>query len=532
MLLAGPAAAEDASAFSWPGDNFSSVPAPAVLQNAKKADPGPKDAPQAATTIQSDDLWARIRGGFALAELDTPLVQDNEEWYANRPEYVRRMVERSRRYLYYIVDETERRGIPTEIALLPMIESAFNPKAYSRARASGIWQFIPSTGKNFGLQQDFWYDGRRDIPSATKAALDYLEKLYSMFGDWHLALAAYNWGEGSVARAIAKNQRAGLPTDYMSLKMPAETRSYVPRLLAVKHLIADPATFGTTLATLPNRPYFTTVTTAQNMDVKVAAKLAGIPVDEFESLNPGHNRPVIQAKGGKKLLLPVDKVEAFTANLDDYDKPLVSWQTYSAKKGERFDKIASHFGISLAHLKEVNDLGRGAKSHGQTLLVPAKGGNDNVQLAAATIQQEKAAEATTRTVTKKTAYTVKKGDTLASIARQFDVSVSDIKQWNKLKGGKLALKQKLTLQTETVVATKADRVKTVLAAAKPEQPTKSAKADKKSAKVAAKSTRYTIRKGDTLVGIARKFNVAVNDIQRWNNLPAKRLTPGTTVTMY
>lgn len=534
MLLAGSAGADDASAFSWPAATFTVAP-PAGLPVEKAEEPSASIPPTTAA-IQTDDLWERIRDGFALPELDTPLVQENEEWYANRPEYVRRMVERSRRYLYYIVDEVERRGMPTEIALLPMVESAFNPKAYSRARASGIWQFIPTTGKNFGLQQDFWYDGRRDIPSATKAALDYLEKLYAMFGDWHLALAAYNWGEGAVARAIAKNQRAGLPTDYLSLKMPPETRSYVPRLLAVKHLIMDPPSFGTTLAALPNRPYFTTVTTAQNMDVKVAAKLAGIPLDEFESLNPGHNRPVIRAKGGQQLLLPVDKVEEFTANLDDYNKPLVSWQTYVAKRGERLDRIASHFGITLAHLKEVNDLGRGNRSRGQTLLVPAKGGNDKVQLAAATIQQEKAEEASsTRTVTRKHSYTVRRGDTLASIAHKFDVSVAEIKHWNKLKGEKLALKQKLTLHTESVVAEKTDhkRVKTVLAAAdKPERSAKAEKAGKTRHAKAAKATRYTIRKGDTLAGIARRFNVAVNDIQRWNNLSAKHLTPGTTVTVY
>lgn len=540
MLLAGPAAADDPFMVNWPGANPSpAATTPSTAPQADKTDKADKtaapatDTPDpAANAAQPDDLWARIRSGFALPELDTPLVQDNEEWYANRPDYVRRMVERSRRYLYYIVDEVERRGIPTEIALLPMIESAFNPKAYSRSRASGIWQFIPSTGKNFGLQQDFWYDGRRDIPSATKAALDYLEKLYAMFGDWQLALAAYNWGEGSVARAIAKNQRAGLPTDYLSLNMPTETRNYVPRLLAVKHLIMDPASFGTTLASLPNRPYFTTVTTAKSMDVKVAAKLAGISVDEFESLNPAHNRPVIQAKGGKKILLPADKAETFTANLDDYDKPLVSWQTYAARRGERLDKIASHFGISLAHLKEINDLGRGNKSHGQTLLVPAKGGSDHIEVAAATLPQEKETEATSsRTVTRKHTYTVKRGDTLASIARQFDVSVAEIKHWNRLKGEKLTLKQKITVETETVVAAKSERVKTVLAA-KPEHE-RSAKAEKGSKHLkVAKSTRYVIRKGDTLAGIARKFNVAVNDIQRWNNLSARRLTPGTTVTMY
>ncbi len=547
LVMSGTAVADDA--FSWQDNDWGAANAgtsPAKSARAAKSAPSSTDAPETSAVVQSDDLWARVRSGFAMEELDTPLVKENEDWYVNRPDYVQRMVERSRRYLYYIVDEVERRGMPTEIALLPMIESAFNPKAYSHAHASGIWQFIPSTGKNFGLQQNFWYDGRRDIAAATNAALDYLQKLYDMFGDWSLALAAYNWGEGSVARAIAKNQRAGLPTDYLSLNMPAETRSYVPRLLAVKHLIADPSSFGMTLASIPNRPYFTTVTAPQSMDVKVAAKLAGISLDEFESLNPGHNRPIIHSQNGKKkLLLPVDKAENFNTNLDDYDKPLLSWKTYTPRRGERFDKIASHFGISLAKLKEVNDIGqRSLKASGQPLLVPAKdGGSDDGKLELAAAPSEKAMEsAPSRTVTRKQTYAVKKGDTLASIARRFDVSVTEIKHWNKLKGEKLALKQKLTIETETVAAAKSSgegkRVKTVLAAnektAAKEKPSKHAKADKAESRHAktAKATRYVVRRGDTLAGIARKFNVAVNDIQRWNNLSAKRLMPGTAVTVY
>ncbi|MGE5027802.1 MAG: transglycosylase SLT domain-containing protein, partial [Betaproteobacteria bacterium] len=250
----------------------------------------------AAEQGEPTDLWERIRNGFTLQEVDTPLVQSHVAWYANRPDYVRRMVERSQLYLYHIVEEVEKRGMPTEIALLPMIESAFNPKALSRSRASGIWQFIPSTGKDFGLKQDWWYDGRRDVTAATDAALDYLQKLHDMFDSWELALAAYNWGEGSVQRAIAKNQRMGLPTDYLSLKMPAETRNYLPKLMAVKRIVMDPEASGLTLASIPNRPYFATVTTKRHIDVAVAARLAEIPLQEFVSLNPAHNRPVINAK--------------------------------------------------------------------------------------------------------------------------------------------------------------------------------------------------------------------------------------------
>ena len=239
------------------------------------------------------DLWTRIRRGFVLGDLDGPLVKSAEDWYSARPDYVARMVERSRRYLYYIVVEVEKRGMPLEIALLPMIESAYNPMAYSVSRASGIWQFIPSTGKRYGMKQNWWFDERRDVVAATGGALDYLQTLYADFGDWYLALAAYNWGEGAVHRAIAANQKRGKPTDYLSLKMPAETRGYIPKLQAVKNIVSDPEHFDLSLADIPDAPYFTVVRTNRKMDVKAAAELAEMPLDEFLSLNPQHNRPVI-----------------------------------------------------------------------------------------------------------------------------------------------------------------------------------------------------------------------------------------------
>ncbi|MDD2720278.1 MAG: transglycosylase SLT domain-containing protein [Gallionella sp.] len=326
--------------------------------------------------IQSDDpkngdLLQHIRNGFAMNDLDSPLIATYEQWYADRPEYVARMMERASLYLYYISNEVERRGMPSEIALLPMIESAYNPIAYSPANAAGIWQFIPSTGKNFGLEQNWWYDGRRDIVSATTGALDYLQKLHDMFGDWELALAAYNWGEGSVTRAQERNRRRGLPTDYSSLKMPAETRGYVPKLLAIKNIIADPASFGLTLSPIANEPYFASVSTAKHMDVKLAAKLADISRDEFLALNPAHNRPVILQENSDYILLPMDKVETFLNNLEIYDKPLVTWQAYQAKKGEKLANLAPRFGLSLERLQKVN----GISSHthirtGDTLLVP------------------------------------------------------------------------------------------------------------------------------------------------------------------
>ncbi|MEO8343653.1 MAG: transglycosylase SLT domain-containing protein [Gallionella sp.] len=374
--------------------------------------------------LKARDLWPRIRNGFAMPELNTSLVARHEKWYVDHPDYFARMIDRSRRYLYYITEEVERRGMPSEIALLPMIESAFNPGAYSRSRASGIWQFMPSTGKKFGMQQNWWYDGRRDVINATNGALDYLQKLHDMFGEWDLALAAYNCGEGAVQRAQAHNRRLGLPTNYASLKLLKETRNYVPKLLAIKHIIGDPVKFSLALKDLPNQPYFATVATAKRIDVKLAAKLADISEEEFAALNPAHNRPVILQRSGDSILLPMDKVETFRTNLENYDKPLVSWQSYQPKKGERLDKLAPRFGLSLANLKSVNGItARGNISTGQTLLVPLNGAETENEFEAFNMHLAPADGRATR-------HIVRKGDTLGSIARRYHVRIAQLHQWN------------------------------------------------------------------------------------------------------
>ncbi len=392
------------------------------------------------------DLWVRIRGGFAMRDLDTPLVAKHEQWYANRPDYVARMTDRARRYLYYITGEVERRGMPSEIALLPMIESAFNPGAYSTSKASGIWQFIPSTGKSFGMQQNWWYDGRRDVVSATNGALDYLQKLHDMFGDWELALAAYNWGEGAVQRAQERNRKRGLPINYTSLKMPDETRNYVPKLLAVKNIIANPASFGLVLQDIPNEPYFTAVSTAKHIDVKLAAQLADISMEEFIALNPAHNRPVILQGNSDLILLPMDKVETFRANLEGYDKPLVSWQAYQPKKGERLDHLAPRFGLSVEKLKSVNGLGHNNVSTGQTLLVPINGEVSEADSEFSVFNMHLHPSQEGR-ATRSIRHTVRKGDTLASVARRYHVSIAALKNSNS------QLKQLKPGQTITVVQT-------------------------------------------------------------------------------
>ena len=476
------------------------------------------------------DLWDRIRDGFALEELDSPLVQNHVAWYTNRPDYMRRMVERSQLYLYHIVEEVEKRGMPTEVALLPMIESAFNPKAYSTSHASGIWQFIPSTGKHFGLEQNWWHDDRRDVMAATDAALDYLQKLHDMFDSWELALAAYNWGEGSVQRAIAKNRKKGLPTDYLSLTMPAETRNYLPKLMAVKQIIMDPAARNMALASIPNLPYFVSVTTTQNIDLAVAARLAEMPLQDFISLNPAYNRPVINAKGSRSLLLPVDKAGTFASNLESYGKPLVSWKSYTPTRGEKIDNVARRFSISVARLKEINSINRRSKlSAGQTLLVPLSR-NETTVSAFDEIAVEPE-EIETFSASTRLTYAVKKGDTLDGIAKRHKISAAQIKALNNLKSNRLEKGQKLVIRQEAYSTRKLAAVKgkpMKLAAASKAKPVKPA-----TAKSAKHSQRYyTVRRGDTVASIAKRFNVATNDIQRWNNISGKRsLTPGDKVTL-
>ena len=375
------------------------------------------------------DLWMRVRSGFAMRDLDSPLVARHEKWYASRPEYVARMTERARRYLHYITVEVERRGMPSEIALLPMIESAFNPGAYSTSRASGIWQFIPSTGRNFGMEQNWWYDGRRDVISATNGALDYLQKLHGMFGDWELALAAYNWGEGAVQRAQARNRKRGLPVNYTSLKMPGETRNYVPKLLAMKNIIADPASFGLVLQDIPDEPYFAAISTTKHIDVKLAAQLADISMEEFEALNPAHNRPVILQDSSDLILLPVGAAETFSANMENYDKPLVSWQPYQPKKGERLDRLAPRFGLSVEKLKSVNGLSRRARiSTGQTLLVPVNGEDSEADDEFAAFNMHLAP--TSNGDLHATRHIVRRGETLGGLARRYGVSIAQLKEWN------------------------------------------------------------------------------------------------------
>ncbi len=413
-----------------------SAKAPAA---ASLAIPDAFDDPE--VPLPDPDLWQRIRQGFVLEPLDTPLVHEHEAWYSSRPDYIKRFVDRGSRYLHHIVEEVEKRGMPTEVALLPVVESAFNPHAYSRSKASGLWQFIPSTGKNYGLAQDHWKDNRRDIVAATHAALNYLQRLYDMFGSWELAFAAYNCGEGCVGRAIAANQRKGLPTDYLSLKLPPETVNYVPKLVAVKNIVLAPAFYGIDLESIPDQPYFTTVEAPEKIDMKLAAKLAGMPEEEFVALNPAHNKPVAVAPTGQ-LVVPLDKADLFRENLENWDQPLVTWTTIQGKKGESIHAIAKRYGLSGNSLRQVNNLHvnkNGRLTASQPILVPGRA-KAATQVAAAkpaaVPEPARAAAPAPASPAPQRAgnsfYTVKAGDTLYGIARQFGRAVPDLLQLNNL----------------------------------------------------------------------------------------------------
>jgi membrane-bound lytic murein transglycosylase D len=396
--------------------------------------------PRIDRTLRQDDVWQRIRDGFAMPDLAGTLVAEKTAWYVARPDYLKRVFERSRRYLYHIVEEIEKRGLPTELALLPMVESSFNPMAYSRAHASGLWQFIPGTGKRYELTQNWWYDGRRDIVDSTAAALEYLKDVYDMHGDWHLALASYNWGENAVARALEKNRREGKPLDYASLTMPAETRHYVPKLQALKNIIASPALFGIDLDPIPNSPYFAEVTKTRDIDVRLAAQLAEMSVEEFVALNPGFSRPVIRADLTPRIVLPADRVDVFHENLTKHDdKALVSWRTYQPRRGESLESIARQFGVSLAQLREVNGITPRARAMPAVLVVPT-GARETGRLPI--MYAPPIPLAGPRTFV----HTVKSGETLPSIAARYRVKVQDLRRWNKI--GRLSVGQKLVVQTK------------------------------------------------------------------------------------
>lgn len=427
-------------------------------------------SPTVAALEPPADLWARIRGGFKMQDLDSDLVRRHEQWYATRPDYLQRMTDRSRKYLFHIVEELERRNMPTELALLPFIESAFNPQAVSSARAAGMWQFMPATGKDFDLKQNVFRDDRRSVLDSTRAALDYLQRLHGMFGDWHLALAAYNWGEGNVGRAVQRNQRAGREARYTDLNMPDETRNYVPKLQAVKNIVLAPDTFRADLPTIENHPYFQSVAVTRDMDVELAARLADVPLDDFRALNPQHNRPVILAAGTPQILLPWDNATVFKRNFEAYaEGRYSSWTAWSAPATMSVAEAARRLQWTENDLRSVNTIPpRMLIKAGSVLIVPRRSAShadvsehlaDNGQLNLAP-----------EIVTRRTVVRAGKHDTVTSIARRYRLSATQVAGWNDVStsaafkaGQQVVLHLPVRASTRTAVRVPARNVKRVSA---------------------------------------------------------------------
>lgn len=466
------------------------------------------------------DVWVRIREGMTLSRhVDRKTVKEKIAWYARNQEYLDRVAERATPYIYYIISKIEERGMPVELALLPIVESAYHPYAYSRSHAAGIWQFIPGTGKIFGLKQNWWYDGRRDIVAATRAALDYLQKLHAQFGDWELAVAAYNTGERNIERAIAKNRQAKKMTDFFSLTVHRETRGYVPSLLAVAEIVANPQKYGLVLKPIPNQPYFAQVPTGGQIDLSTVSSLTGLSMDEIYTLNPGFSRWATDPNGPHYLLLPLDKESAFVAGLSAIPpNQRVTWNQHVVEKGETLGGIAERYKTSVAMLKETNNLKSNLIRINQTLMIPGSKIPGKTVSPALAHQQKITGQLPSG---EKQVYTVRSGDNPWLISRRFNVKLNDLLAWNRL-NTKSVLRpgQKLDLWNRSPVADK----KRTVASSKPSVHDYLQSADG--------HIRYTVKKGDTLWMISRTFGVTVAQLQKWNKLSGtKPLQPGQTLVL-
>jgi len=450
------------------------------------------------------DLLERVRAGLSLGEIRNSRIDREAVFFANNPEYIERVFTRAAPYLHYIVGEVEQRGLPLELALLPIIESAFQPYAYSRARADGLWQFIPSTGGRFGLKQDWWYDGRRDVVAATQAALDYLTYLHDMFdGDWLNAIAAYNCGEGNVSRAIRRNRAAKKKTDFWNLKLPAETRAYVPRLLAMRDIVANPEKFGLSIEGMPDIPYFVTVETGGQISIEVAAELAGVTTEEMYDLNPAYHRWATDPTGPHMLLVPVESADAFRESLLQLTPDQrMRVERYTARAGDTIGAIAQRFGTTTQHLRELNDFPAPANTvaEGVELRVPSSVSAlpPQVLMAAARVDNRGRRGQTVRAV-----HVVRKGDSLWSIAQRHNMDVVTLASLNRIDPtDTLRAGQRLVLHPEDAGGSPA---------AESSQ---------------GRRVTYVVRRGDTLFQIARTLKVSVASLREWNSLNGNAIRTG------
>ena len=464
------------------------------------------------------DLTQRIREGFRLPSQEhndtaEKRIKPELRWYASHPKYLERVFERSRRYLFHIAEEVERRGLPSELALLPIVESAFDPFAYSHGRAAGLWQFIPGTGKRFGMKQNWWYDGRRDVVAATTGALDYLEFLVNDFdGDWLLAVAAYNSGEGAVRRAIRNNKRKNKPTDFWSLRLSRETRAYVPKLIALKRLVEEPSEYDVRLPFVANIPYFEIVDIESQLDLGVAASWADVSMDEVYALNPGFNRWATDPKGPHRLLVPVAKAEQFKDNMAQAaGSERLQWKRHKIKSGESLGTIAEKYGTTISVLKQANSLSSSRIRAGRYLMIPSA----TKSLAAYTKSADArlTAKQNRKRSGTKTTHQVRSGESFWTISRKYGVGVRQLAQWNGM-----APRDTLSVGKKLVIWQKSGQQAAV-----------AAPSNGRTRKI-----NYTVRRGDNLSTIANRFRVSVSQLKRWNQSAQqnKYLQPGQRLVLY
>jgi membrane-bound lytic murein transglycosylase D len=457
-----------------------------------------------------DDLFDRMRAGFAFDEAQEPAIDQQLSWYEHNPDYMERVFQRSQRYMYHIITEVEARGMPTEFALLPVVESAYEPFAYSVSKAAGLWQFIPATGVRFGLNQTWWYDGRRDIIESTRAALDYLQALHDEFdGDWLLAIASYNVGEAYVERAIAYNKSVGKPADFWHINLPAETRAYVPKLLAMKRLMAEPERYGLEFAPMPNQPYFAVIDTDSQIDLKVVAQLAGTSYEEIVALNPGYNRWATDPAGPQRMLVPIDNADAYEAALKTLPpEDRVKYQMHEVAKHETLPMIARRYGTSATVLAKINDLKAMRVSPGETLKIPEVSVKvaDKVLLAAARVDRP---ESEGGRKGHQIVYRVRAGETLASIARRNNIPVSALARLNNMNSGDALLKgQRLVIKASN-------------------------RQYRDEGVASGRRVLYTVRRGDTIFSISQQFRVSVAQLKTWNGINQRHhIRAGQHLVMY